>query len=438
MKSYDALIPALKRLLSVPLLSRIGREVSFIRRLREIRSASLVWAVVLSRFGAGTPGFEQARGWYAKLTNKRAPFPRPFQIRFKTPAAVRLFSAAFDAAVAPWRQPRSIQHPLARKFSDVVLCDSTMVQVTDALRRQLPGGRKAKAALKIGLAVSLFGLVPLWAQLVAATVHDMKLFPPLKLFAKRTLFLFDKGYVAFARLREITEAGLFFVCPMRQDGNPRVVGVHDGPLWLRKQVKASGARGVPLRDLLRRGKRINRVFDLAVTMVPRKSERIPVRLRLVILPGPDSQQRPYLTNLERAEWAPRLFRELYRLRWQIELVFKELKQHLNLTALPSKNVNAVKVFAWASLIALALSRVIGNWLCPLSNYAGLRSGLNVQIVTRALRSSMTLLHAVLRGAPSVLRPLLTCFADALLAESRRLRQQREDSLFRLQNELLTG
>lgn len=86
---YDKLVPALKTLLPDDTLSTIGRAVAFIRRLREIRASVFVWSVVLSRFGDGRPAFEQARQWYGRLAGATL-WPRPFQMRFKSRAAVRL------------------------------------------------------------------------------------------------------------------------------------------------------------------------------------------------------------------------------------------------------------------------------------------------------------------------------------------------------------
>jgi hypothetical protein len=87
---YDKLVPALKTLLPDETLSFLGRAVAFIRRLREIESSTFVWSVVLSRFGSGRPAFEQARQWYERLGGASI-WRRPFQMRFKTPRAVRLF-----------------------------------------------------------------------------------------------------------------------------------------------------------------------------------------------------------------------------------------------------------------------------------------------------------------------------------------------------------
>src|SRR5512142_1908069 len=93
---YDKLVPTLKAVLADDALDLLGRAVAFIRRLREIRACLFVWSVVLSRFGSGRPGFEQARQWYRRLGGSEL-WPRPFQIRFKSPNAVKLFEQAFES-----------------------------------------------------------------------------------------------------------------------------------------------------------------------------------------------------------------------------------------------------------------------------------------------------------------------------------------------------
>ncbi len=141
---------------------------------------------------------------------------------------------------------------------------------------------------------------------------------------------------------------------MRINGIARIIGVHQAPARVRRALY-NNASGVALRSLLAADKRIRTTWDLRVLVRPRATGAAgaPVELRLVIVPGPGGKQRPYLTNLTKV-WTPKAIAELYRLRWQVELVFKELKQDLNLESIPTKDPYAAQVFVWASLLALAL------------------------------------------------------------------------------------
>lgn len=432
---YDKLVPALKSLLPQDHLDLLGRSVRFIRRLRAVRASLFVWSVVLSRFGSGTPGFEQARRWYSKLAGILLG-PRPFQMRFKGPAVVRLFERAFNSAVRPWQLRPRPRHPLARRFADVVVVDSTLMQLNDSLRKAFKGARAAASSIKTLLTISVFGLVPLHAQLIEGSAHDMTLFPPLDLFRKSdggTLLLFDKGFVAYERLRSIAEARLHYLCPMRLNGNALILAVHRGPKYVRVALRRH-PEGVWLRDLLPAGKKIQKAWDVEVVLWPRTEARSKeeVSTRLVLVPGPKGAQRPYLTTLNSREWTPAAVAEIYRLRWQVELVFKELKQFLNLQSLPSKDRHAVQVFAWASLIALALSRTVSACLCPLNRLVGLAANLRPALVTRALRAHVGLLvHAVVATQTRYAKLLLQTFLEEIVDDVRARDRERSDSYSRV-------
>ena len=427
---YDKLVPALKRLLDEDRIDGIGRSVAFIRRLRQLSASAFVWAVVLSRFGSGRPGFEQARQWYARLTAVLL-WPRPFQVRFKSPATVRLFQQTFDEAVAPWRTRPPARHPLARIFPDIVAWDSTLVQVADELRPFFKGTRAAAASLKVLLGVSIWGLLPVVARVVSGNQHDMISGPEPSSFRSGSLLLLDKGFVAYARLRELDAASLFFVCPMRLNGIARIIGVHQAPVRVRRALY-NNASGVALRSLLPADKRIRTTWDLRVLVRPRATGAAgaPIELRLVIVPGPGGKQRPYLTNLTKV-WTPKAIAELYRLRWQVELVYKELKQDLNLESIPTKDPYAAQVFVWASLLALALSRCVSAWLAPLASLVGLSARVRPAVLTRALRGNIRLLARVLTARASHAVIFLRQLAEELLTEARQLQPTRADSLKRL-------
>jgi hypothetical protein len=433
--SYHELIPALKKMLPDSSLATVARALSFIRRVREVRASVFVWAVVMSRFGHGLPGFEQARQWYRRLTGKTLA-PRPFHLRFKSESAVGLFEEAFSRAVRPWLDcPRRPRHPLARRFPDVVAWDSTPIQVADALRPVYKGTRHIKAGLKVVLAVSVFGLLPLYAIVVSLNTQDMGLFPKWKAFRQGTLFLFDKGFASYRRIKELVDSGHHFLCPMRLDGNPIVLRVHHAPNRVSKALRGQ-SRGIPLRHVLVKDQRIHESWDLEVRLlpwgqVPESAEHHWIRARLVIVPGPRGTQRPYLTSLSVSEWSPKALRELYRLRWQVELVFKELKQHLSLEAMPSKDPHAVKVFAWASLIALALSRTVTSVLCPNLARVGLERPMRLILISRALRAAARLLGRALVASPRKARMFAQLLFEEIQGEARPQNVRREDSFWRL-------
>jgi putative transposase len=424
--SYDKLAVALKKQLPRAFLEALGRSTGFIQRLRTVSAPDFVWAVVLSRFSAGAPGFDQARHLFRQMTATDI-WPRPFQMRFKSKKVVTLFEEVFEASVARWRERRRIAHPLAKHFTDIVAVDSTVVQLNDRLRPHFKGQRWAKSQMKIGLAVSVFGLVPLLARLVCRCVHDSKLFFDLTAFRPRTLLLVDNAFVSYENLGKTASNGLLFVCPMRCNANAQIVGVHAAPKRVREALLRHPG-GVSLRTLLDKDGYIGCNWDLKVTVRPTVGEdRRDVSLRLVIVPH-KRRPRYYLTNLD-PKWSPAAVAELYRLRWQIELVFKELKQHLALESVPTKDPNAAQALVWASLIALTVSRVASSCLTPLERLNGLAARHCVAVVSRALSVFSGLLALIAAGVRS--SPLARALAANLDYWSTRRTAHRPDTFRRL-------
>jgi hypothetical protein len=421
---YIKLVERIKEVLPQDSLDELGRSVFFIRRLRQVTASSLVWATVLSRF-ADKPGFEQARQWFIRLTGKSV-HRRPFQIRFKAAQAVALFSAAFERAVTPWRQPSrpKPRHALAKHFPDVVLCDSSLIQVDDSLRRHFKGVA-AQAAVKLFLTVSAFGLLPLSARLYPGHRHDMTVDLPLQHFARATLFMFDKGFIAWRRLLALQQAGMNLLCPTRYNANPLVVAVHHAPKRMRDALRRH-PKGVRLRDLLPIHKRISKSLDFDVIVGPLRGG---VRLRLVIIPGPKRKQRLYLTTLSTRFWPPRALAEIYRLRWQIELVFKELKQHLSLDFVPTADRYAAQAFIWASLLALIVSRACADCLAGLRHLIGLNSSLRLAPLSKALGNHLALLACALMRPRSA--AVLKILAIQLVSEAGYHPPRRADSFRRI-------
>ena len=422
--TYDDLMVALKRLLAAHILEAHGRATQFIRRQRTIGAADFVWSVVMSRFATGLPGFDQARRIFQELSRAQI-WPRPFQMRFKAASAVQLFAGAFESAVEQWRQRRRIGHPLSKYFSDIVAIDSTIMPLNARLRRVFPAHIQTGAELKATLAISVFGLVPLAARLTSRKIHDSKLFPELSIFRRGALLLFDNAYAAYGKLGELARSGFFFVAPMRRHGVARVLRVRRGP----KAVRAKVARnpGVPLRSLLPRDVRVSGTWDLDVLVRPQVGDRTEIPMRLVIRPG-RKRSYFYLTNV-RETWTAEAVAELYRLRWQIELVFKELKQHLSIEAIPTKDPRAAQVFVWASLLALAVSRTVAAVLTPLSKLNGLAATQAVALASKALRSSLALFLRFLAVEPS--RRLAREILNAVARSATRRHCRRPDSFQRL-------
>ena len=150
--------------------------------------------------------------------------------------------------------------------------------------------------------------------------------------------LFDRAYVDFAHLLELTQRGVFWVTRARENHQFRVV---------KRLLKKPAGR--ILRD------------DLVLLAVPATRALHPIRLRRVVarveVDGKEVEMA-FLTN--HLEWAATSVAALYKCRWQIEVFFKQIKQTLPLADFLGNNARAVRSALWLRLDLRALLESYGT------------------------------------------------------------------------------
>lgn len=189
--------------------------------------------------------------------------------------------------------------------------------------------RKAKAAIKLHTLLSLRGNYPSVVIITPASVHDVNILDRLT-FEAGSFYLFDRGYLDFTRLFRLSQAGAFYVT--RAKTNFR----------FRQRTKRPVERSTGLRG------------DQSVALVgfyARKS--YPTLLRRVTYRDPESGQvLVFLTN--NFEIPALSVAQLYRSRWQVELFFKWIKQHLRIKAFYGTTENAVRTQVWTAVTVYLL------------------------------------------------------------------------------------
>lgn len=140
----------------------------------------------------------------------------------------------------------------------------------------------------------------------------------------------DKGYIDFARLHRLHCAGAFFITRAKRGMNFGVC----------RRLIADAALGVRADRLIRlRG--------------PKSRWRYPDTLRLIRYADPETGRGLwFLTNNQTLDAATVAL--LYRKRWQIELFFRWVKQHLHIKAFFGTSPNAVKTQLWIAVIVFVL------------------------------------------------------------------------------------
>jgi len=197
--------------------------------------------------------------------------------------------------------------------------------------------RRHKAAVKLHTLLDLRGSIPSWVVITDGKVHDVNLLDQL-VFEAGAFYIFDRGYVAFARLYRIHQSSAFFVT--RAKSNLEFHRLCSQPV-----DKSTGV----LSDQIIRLK----VFY--------SRQGYPEKLRRVHYLDTDANRRlVLLTN--NFTLSARDIADLYRCRWQVELFFKWIKQHLRIKAFYGTSDNAVKTQVWIAISVYILVAIVKKQL----------------------------------------------------------------------------
>ena len=193
--------------------------------------------------------------------------------------------------------------------------------------------QKTKAAIKLHTLLDLRGPIPSFIHITdgkGADVHVLDLLVP----EPGAFYVMDRGYLDFGRLHCLTRAGAFFV--IRARANTRFRRLYSHPV-----DRATGL--ICDQTIILDG-------EYSGTTYPDKLRRIKYR-------DPETDKTlVFLTNdfaLPAATIA-----QLYRCRWQVELFFKWIKQHLRIKAFYGTSENAVRTQIWIAVSVYVLVAIV--------------------------------------------------------------------------------
>src|SRR5487761_797740 len=347
----------LRKLFPAWQLREWAREQGAVERLRKVDPAALFWSGVLG-FGSGRKrtlaGLRRA---YEKATRQRieeSSFYGHFNAGF-----VKLLRTAMERALQEAAGiGRKLTGPLAA-FRDLVLTDGTVVRLHDLLAKTYPGSRTnhSKAALKMHAVISVTGAGNQSVKVTEGKRHDGPVFTVGPWVAEK-LLLFDLGYFRYQLFASITRNAGYFVSRLKSHANPTIVAVHRS--WRGRSVPIVGQK---LQDVI--GRLSREVLDVTVEFsFPHQRYRGPIhhdtqRLRVIGLRDPRSgQYHLYVTNVPLDKLAAEDVQAVYAARWEVELLFKELKSHYRLEDMPSRKREVVEALLYAAMLTLLCSRAL--------------------------------------------------------------------------------
>jgi putative transposase len=333
-------------------LEEHAEELGVVEREGKLQIPILVWALVFG-FAAGesrtlasfrrsynstadetiSPG-----GFYHRLTPSLAEYLRDFVERGLDEVAVP------DAGDAD-----------TDRFRDVMIADGTVVRLHEFLSDEYQTHHGEQAGAKLHLLHNATDQTIERIDVTDEKTHDSTLFKTGP-WLKGRLMLLDLAYFKYRRFALIDENDGYFVSRLKESANPMIT----------EELREWRGRAIPLE-----GEQIHDIVgDLHRTYIDVEVEvefkRGPYegtrsldtkRFRVVGVRDVDADDyHLYITNLPREVFLLADLATLYRCRWEVELLFRELKMQYELDEFDTSNADVVEILLYAALLSLLVSR----------------------------------------------------------------------------------
>jgi len=385
-------------------LAKIAKDAGFGERKRKLTPRRVFWGMVmgfgsvnkrslagLARFTGMISGFSLSRqALHQRLTVQAADFFRRCFNRLSRRAS-RLTG-------------ESLPGPLS-SFEDLLLLDASVVGLSRRLAKVYPACRtnSRKAALKVHGLMSLSEQQVRKVSITGERVGDGKVFRAGK-WMKDRLLIFDLAYLDYGFLGEIVGWGGAYACRLKSTSNGIIVRVRRGC--------APKSVGGELNRPIFRGP----VVDVDVRFG--RGEKCVTSRVVAIWDGKRQDYHWYTTSLDPEVFSPEEVSEIYRLRWQIELLFKEWKSLQRLGDLPSGDASIVHCLLYATLCASVLSRM-ALWLsCRRYHLPWFEMSTPIAVTVFSV-FAFGLSRAALKGRSKGLLSVLDSLVDSLAVHAHR-------------------
>ena len=270
------------------------------------------------------------------------------------PGFVALLREILDDAIENLDTGRTDLSGRLERFRDVLIVDATVVSLyQDA--RDVYALDDDRAGAKLHLTESLSTKLPTRFRTTDGKTHERSQLPTGEWVAG-ALVLFDLGYYDFWLFDRIDTNGGWFVSRVKEDANFDIV--EELRTWRGNSIPLEGQS---LQDVLDDLQRQEIDVEITLSFDRKRGSCVSTTrtFRLVGVRNEDSgEYHLYLTNLARDDYSPPDIAQLYRARWEIELLFKELKSRFGLEEIETTDAYIIEALIIMAAISLLMSRVI--------------------------------------------------------------------------------
>ena len=273
-----------------------------------------------------------------------------------------VFEAIHGALYDQYRTTLPDSRSKKKWFSRLFIIDSTTISLFKEILKNAgttPANGRRKGGIKVHTLIKADQDVPCLVKMTAAASHDIPFIRGLKL-PKRSIVTFDKGYVSYDQYDLWTKEGVYWVTRMRQGTQYEII----------KQRPVSEAQQ-------KKG-----VLSDQVVILGHQSHNNVTRTKARLIVYHDNMKDrvfQFITNNLRISASNIAL--IYQHRWQIELLFKRIKQNYPLQYFLGDNENAIRIQIWCVLIADLIIKLVKSRLRKRWSYANLNSMIRIHLMS---------------------------------------------------------
>jgi hypothetical protein len=363
----------ISKIISTENLDLLARSTGFIKRKGEITAFAFIYIVSFGFLGNGKIALSYLVGG---LSTHFSIFvsPQALSKRINSKSSPKFLESVFQQLLGA-QMEIGLKNKISKVFSmfdRILLQDSTQVALNEHLSDDFigQGGGASKSALKLDFIYDVVNYIVCAVKMTSATVNDQTNAKNiLEYLTRNSLVIRDLGYFSIDCIKQINAKGCYYLSRLSISANIYMDKASNEPLNILEYLKEHIAKD-------------NTVINIDVYVG--KVERMKTRLIVQKLPKDVMAQRAarykkerkkepspfytewcgyaiFITNIPEEMCSDNLIVTLYRMRWQIEIVFKSLKSNIEIDYLKGTNKNRIECLVYGRLIAVVMTFIIHNY-----------------------------------------------------------------------------
>lgn len=346
-----------------------ARKTGFLQRKRKLDPVYLVYVLIFGISCHQLPSVEELHRRYVDFNDSPSNLKPIRNQSFRKWMNMRLVEF-LRVLLDHYIEQMAVQSPARLKgtvqsFKDILIQDSSIIRISKKLYELHPAARSRNnsAGLKIHAVYSAISHSVTSTTITSERVHDSKMLnigPEIK----DSLLLNDLGYYSLQSFAKIQEHGGFFVSRVKSNAIPEVCSIISAPSDFISMVDIYCFTRIKLGDFLEKISK-NGVYDLKCSFFIRKEKKIEhfQEFRVICYWNSLSKKwQLYMTNLPYEEFSSEDIYEIYRYRWVVELIFKELKMDYDLGKMLLGNVPLAYIHIYSIMLRFIISRDLYCWI----------------------------------------------------------------------------